>query len=291
MEKNTFKKVQQILLIILIANLFVAAAKIVIGNFIKSISMTADGLHSLSDGFSNIIGLIGIYLASKPKDDEHPYGHSKFETLSGLLISIMLFLVGIKVIFGAFYRFKYPVVPNITAESLIVLLITLGINIFVSVIEFKKGRSLNSQILISDSIHTRSDVYVSIGVLATLIGVKSGLPPVIDPIVSLVVSVFIIHGAYGIFKENSDVLVDKSSVDVIEIKNLVMSFDQVKGTHKIRSRGSQNDLYIDLHLLVEPCLSIEESHNLVHNIEKSIKIKINKNTQVIAHLEPYKDKQ
>ncbi len=289
MKKNNYRKVQQVLLIILIANLAVAFAKIIIGSIIKSASMTADGFHSLSDGSSNIVGLIGIKLASKPKDNDHPYGHNKFETLSGLFISSMLFAVGIKVIINAFIRFKSPVIPNINIESMIALIITLFINIFVSVIEYKKGKELNSQILISDSMHTRSDIYVSIGVLVTLLGVKSGLPTIIDSLASLVVSGFIMHAAHEIFKENSDILVDKSVVDKEEIKNLVMSYEQVKDAHNIRSRGSQNDLHIDLHIMVEPDLSIEKSHELVHEIEKNIKDKINNNAQVIAHLEPYKD--
>jgi len=289
METNVFKKVQQVLFIILIANLIVAALKITLGVIIKSASLTADGFHSLSDGSSNIVGLIGIRLASKPKDKEHPYGHNKFETLSGLFISAMLFFVGGKVVFSAFYRLQNPVIPNINVASLIVLLITLIINIFVSVTEYKKGKELNSLILVSDSMHTRSDVYVSIGVLITLIGVKLGLPSVIDPIASLVVSGFIIHAAYEVFKENRDVLVDRSVVDTEEIRNLVMSFEQVKETHNIRSRGSKDDLYIDLHLLVNPELSVEKSHELVHDIEETIKIKVNKSSQIIAHLEPYKD--
>lgn len=289
MENNIFRKVQQVLFIILIANLIVAALKIIIGMIIKSASMTADGFHSLSDGSSNIVGLIGIYLASKPKDKDHPYGHNKFETLSGLFISAMLFFVGGKVILSSLYRFQNPVIPNINTSSLIVLLFTLVINVFVSVTEYKKGKELNSSILVSDSMHTRSDIYVSIGVLITLIGVKLGLPPVIDPIASLVVSGFIIHAAYEIYKENSDILVDRSAVDTEEIRNLVMSFEKVKDTHNIRSRGSQNDLYIDMHLLVDPDLSVEKSHELVHDIEEAIKIKINKSSQIIAHLEPYKD--
>ncbi|MFA9424468.1 MAG: cation diffusion facilitator family transporter, partial [Sedimentibacter sp.] len=223
MEKNTFKQVQKVLAIILFANLFVAVTKIVIGNIILSASMTADGFHSLSDGSSNIVGLIGIQLASKPKDIDHPYGHDKFETLSGLFISIMLFAIDVKIIASAIFRFKNPVIMNITVESLIVLLFTLVINIFVCVIEFKKGKQLNSQILVSDSMHTRSDIYVSVGVLVTLVGVKLGLPTVIDPIVSLIVSVFVIRAAYEIFKANTDVLVDKSAIDIEEVKTLVLS--------------------------------------------------------------------
>ena len=92
MEKSDFKKVQQILFIILLVNLLVAALKIIIGSIIKSASMTADGFHSISDASSNVIGLISIHFASKPEDEGHPYGHNKYETLAGLLISIMLFL-------------------------------------------------------------------------------------------------------------------------------------------------------------------------------------------------------
>ncbi len=289
MEKNNFKKVQQVLFIILIANLLVAVLKIVIGSIIKSASMTADGFHSLSDGSSNVVGLIGIQLASKPKDKDHPYGHYKFETLSGLFISAMLFLVGGKVIVSAIDRFKNPLIPDITIESLIILIVTLFINIFVSAIEYKKGKELKSQILISDSMHTRSDIYVSIGVFVTLVSVKLGLPPIVDPIVSLVVSGFIIHAAYEIFRENSDVLIDRSAVDTEVIRNIVMNFEDVKDTHNIRSRGSITNLYIDLHILVDSKLSIEKSHNLVHDIEEDIKVKVSENAQVIAHVEPYKE--
>ena len=240
------------LCVILFANLAVAALKIVVGSLINSASMTADGFHSLSDGMSNVVGLIGIRLAMKPKDSDHPYGHNKFETLAGLFISGMLFFVGGKVIYDAIGRFQNPVELDITLPSLIAMVLTLAVNIFVSVTEYRKGKELNSPILISDSMHTRSDIYVSIGVLATLIGIKLGLPPLIDPIASLIVSGFIIHAAYEIFKENSDVLVDRSVADTEEIRKLAMSFEQVKDAHNIRSRGSHHAFFIDLHILIDP---------------------------------------
>lgn len=287
MEKDNCKKAQQVLTIILFANLFVAGLKIVIGLIIQSASVLADGLHSLTDGTSNIIGLIGIKLASKPTDNEHPYGHNKFETLSGLFISFMLFFVGIKVMINAVYRFKNPIVPSITIESLVVIILTLAINIFVSMIEYRSGKKLGSQVLVYDSMHTKSDIYVTIGVLVTLVSVKIGLPSMIDPIASIIVSGFIFHAAFSIYKENSNVLLDRAVVDKDDIRILVMSYKEVKEAHKIRSRGSQNNMYIDLHLMVEPDLSIEESHVLVHDIEKTIKGKVNPNAQVIAHLEPF----
>lgn len=289
MEKN-YVKVQRILLAILLANLLVAALKIFIGSIIKSASMTADGFHSLSDGSSNIVGLIGIHFASKPEDESHPYGHNKFETLAGLFISFMLFLASGKIFLSAIERFNKPITPEITIESIILLIFTLIVNIFVSVIEYRKGKELNSQILISDSAHTKSDIYISLGVLATLIGIKLGLPSIIDPIVSLIVACFIIHAAYEIFRENGDVLVDSVAVDSQLIKDIVLTFDEVKDVHKIRSRGSRNNLHIDLHIEVDPKLDVEKSHKLVHNIEDAIRKNFNKNSHVIAHVEPYDEK-
>lgn len=289
MRNNNFKKVQQILYIILLANLLVAALKILIGSISKSASMTADGFHSLSDGSSNIVGLIGIYFASKPEDKEHPYGHNKYETLAGLFISLMLFFAGGKLILGGIQRFKEPIIPEITIGSLVVLIFTLIVNIVVSVTEYRKGKELKSKILISDSMHTRSDIYISLGVLATLIGIKLGLPIFVDPIASLVVAGFIIHAGYDIFKENSNVLLDGVAIDSEEIRDVVMSFEDVKDAHKIRSRSNINDINIDLHILVDSKLDVEESHKLVHEIEDAIKAKFNKNLQLIAHVEPYKE--
>ena len=290
MTTDIYKKVRQVLWIILFANLGVAALKIVLGTIIKSTSMTADGFHSLTDGSSNIVGLIGIRLASKPVDEDHPYGHRKFETLTGLFIAGMLFFIGGKIILDAVSRFSNPVIPIITIDSLIVLLATLCINIFVSVYEYKKGKKLGSGILISDSMHTRSDIYVSIGVLLTLICIKAGLPPIIDPIASLIVAGFIIFAAYEIYRDNCDVLVDKAAVDTEKIKEIALSFEQVKDTHNIRSRGSENDLHIDMHIMTEPHMSVEESHVLIHNIEEQIQKEISKNVQVIVHLEPFNAK-
>lgn len=287
-EKN-YKKVQVVLLVILIANFAVAFLKIAVGTLINSASMTADGFHSLSDGSSNIVGLIGIHFASKPQDQDHPYGHHKFETLSALFISGMLFLVGMKVIIEAVDKFRHPVTPEITTVSLVALLLTLVVNIFVTVIEFRRGKALNSQILISDSMHTRSDIYVTVGVLATLIGVKLGLPPIIDSAASLVVAGFILHAAYEIFKENSEVLVDRAVIDTAEIEEIVMGFEEVRNVHKIRSRGTRSNLYIDLHIMVDPDLSVTVSHRLVHEIEEAVKKRIDGNSQVIAHLEPFEE--
>ena len=284
---DNYKKVKQVLWIILFANFAVALLKIIIGNQIKSYSMTADGFHSLSDGASNIVGLIGIFFASKPKDKNHPYGHKKFEIITSLFISGMLFVIAIKIILSAVLRIANPVVPAITIESLIALIITLFINIFVCMYEYRIGTKLNSYVLISDSLHTRSDIFVSLGVLVTLVGVKLGFPVIIESIVPIIISAFIIYSAYGIFRPSIGILVDRVAVDEDYRKEIVFEFNEVRDVHNIRSRGSKSSIYIDMHVMVDPFISVEQSHDLTHKIEKQIQEEINENAQVIVHIEPF----
>lgn len=289
MESN-YKKVKQVLWIILFANFSVALLKIIIGMSINSASMTADGFHSISDGTSNVVGLIGIFIASKPVDKEHPYGHNKFEVISGLFIGAMLLFLGGKIVIDAIATFKNPVAPTITVVSLIVLIITLLINIFISNYEYRVGKKLNSYILISDSLHTKSDIFVTIGVLATLIGVKLGLPPIIDPIASLVVACFIFHASYEIFKSTIDVLVDRAVVDENDIIKIINEFEDIKSFHDIRSRGCENNIHIDMHVMVDQSTTVEYSHELSHKIENRLREKVNESAQVIVHIEPYYNK-
>lgn len=287
MNIDNYKKIRKVLWIILLANLLVALLKIVIGRLIKSSSITADGFHSLSDGSSNIVGLIGIGLASKPIDKDHPYGHKKFEVLSGLFIAAMLVFMGVKIIINGIVGFTAPKALSITTESLITILITLFINILVSKYEYSIGKKLNSYILISDSLHTKSDIFVSLGVLTTLIGIKLGLPPIVDSIASLVVAGFILNAAYEIFVSTSGILVDKAILDDEFIKNTISDFSEIKDIHNIRSRGSEDNIYIDMHIMIDPKYSVEDSHVLLHRIENKIREKTNNTTEVIIHVEPY----
>jgi cation diffusion facilitator family transporter len=289
MNRNNFRKVRQVLWTILLLNLAVAFLKIVVGTFIKSTSIMADGLHSLTDGSSNIVGLIGIRLAAKPVDKEHPYGHKKFETLAALFISIMLAIISTKIIFDAVKRFLNPISPKITTESIIVIIVTLIVNIIICYYEYKIGKTYKSEILITDSMHTKSDIYVSIGVLITIISIKLGLPAFIDPMISLIISGFILHTAYEIFDNTSAVLVDRATVDTEIVKKIVMSFTHVKDAHKIRSRGKEDDMYIDMHIMLDPKMSVEESHKLIHDIERKVKEELHENTQTIIHIEPFKE--
>lgn len=290
-NNENYNKVKFVLWIILFANLGVAITKIAVGYLINSASLSTDGVHSLSDGLSNVVGLIGITIASIPVDKEHPYGHKKSEIIASLFIGGMLLFLGLKTLFTGFSRFINPSELNITLISLISLILTICINIFVTIYERKKGEEYKSFILISDSIHTKSDIFISVGVLVSLIGIKLGLPQVIDPIISIVISLFILKASYEIFKESIGILLDKAVVGEEKITEILNSFDEIKNIHKIRSRGSANDIYVDMHIMIDANTTTEDAHSLSHNIEREIKNKINPNCQVIIHVEPYYKKE
>lgn len=244
MQNITMQKIKWVLWVILFANLAVAGIKIVVGQLIQSASLTADGFHSLTDGISNVVGLIGIQVAAQPIDEKHPYGHRKYEFLTGLFIGFMLLIIAALVLHEAIDKFVNPVAPHITVVSLVALIATLLINVFVSIYEFRQGQKPGSAVLISDSLHTRSDVYVSISVLFTLLGIKFGLPSIIDPIASLVVAAFILHAAFQIIRSTSEVLVDKAVADSDKIRNIMFEFPEVRGVHNIRTAGPSRNFIL-----------------------------------------------
>lgn len=270
------------------ANLVVAFLKLIVGGYINSSSVLADGFHSLSDSASNIVGIVGIFIAARPRDKKHPYGHTKFEMLSSLFIGIMMVFIALKVMGEAVLNIKNPESLNMTNVSIVILVITLIINIIVSKYEYSVGKKTNSYILISDSLHTKSDVYVSIGVLVTLICIKLGFPVIIDKVVSFVVGIFILHGAYEIFKSTIKILVDGAIIEENVIREIVVEFKEIKDIKNIRSRGSENDIHIDMDIMVEPDMTVEKSHELSHSIENTMRAKINQNIQVATHIEPFK---
>lgn len=246
----------------------------------------ADGFHSISDSASNIVGIIGIVMASKPKDTDHPYGHKKFETIASMFIGTMLLFISFNVIKSSINKLFNPSTLEVSIESLIIILIALFINIFVAFYENRQGQKLNSQLLIADSLHTKSDIFVSIGVLIALISVKLGLPPVIDTIASFIVALFILHASYEIFRDNLSSLTDKVILDEEVVVDILDEFDDIKNVHNIRSRGYKDYVFLDMHIKVDSNLSVDEAHNLVHKVEDTLSHRLGKKIDVIIHVEP-----
>lgn len=284
--QERYKRIRQILIWVLMLNWLVALVKILYGLSSHCASITADGFHSLSDGTSNIIGLVGISLASQPRDKDHPYGHRKYETFFSLGIAAVLFIICFNLFKEGIERLYNPVIPAIDIKSFLIMISTLGINIGVMNYELKKGKLLQSDILIADSMHTRSDILISISVIIALVVIKLGYP-IIDPIITLIIALFIAYTAFDILKYSSDVLCDTIAiVDVKKIAGIVRTIKGVKTCHKIRTRGRPDDVHLDLHVQVDPDMHMDEAHKISYSIEKEIRKSIPGVTDVVVHMEP-----
>lgn len=285
--RSNTKKAIIVLWIVMILNFAVAVFKVIIGTIANSGSIIADGYHSLSDGSGNIVGIVGLSIAGRPVDESHPYGHKKFETLSSLLIGILLFAVASKVLYGSVLSIMHPKTPEISTLSFAVMIATLVVNIFVVRFESAQGKKLSSDVLTSDSQHTQSDIFITSGVILTMILLKMGMPPIIDGILSLIISGFIYKASYEIFTASSHVLADAAALSSEEIYQEVMKCEGVLGCHKIRSRGRQDDIYIDLHILIDPDTSVSNSHVLEHKLIGHLKDRFGEETSIIIHVEPF----
>ncbi len=278
------KQVKRVLWQILGLNLLVAGAKIVVGAATGAISMVADGFHSTMDGSSNIIGLVGITIAGRPPDEDHPYGHHKYETFATLAIGLLLLLTTWNILRSVFNRIVEGSAPDVTIVSFLVMFVTIGLNWFVSAYEKRRGEQLKSSILLADAAHTRSDIYVSLSVIAGLVAVRLGWPW-IDPIVALIIVGVIGKVGWDIIHRASNILADTAVVDPAEVENIALSIKGVKSCHKIRSRGTDQATYLDLHIQVDSGLSLAEAHYLGHQVQDELQDKLAL-TDVVVHVEP-----
>lgn len=285
--QHRYKRIRNVLILVLILNWAVALAKLIYGLLSRCESMTADGFHSFSDGASNIIGIIGIHFACQPEDKDHPYGHRKYETFFSLAIAVLLFVVAFNLAReGIEHLINSRSAPQIDIKSFIIMIITMAINFWVMNYEHKKGVELRSDILQSDAMHTKADIFTSLSVIIALIAIKLGFP-IIDPIVTIIISLFIVHAGIDIIKEGQAVLCDTAAIlDDKKIMDIVMGIRGVKTCHKIRSRGRHDDIHVDLHVQVNENMHIGQAHKISYEIEEAIKKSIPEVTDVVVHMEP-----
>lgn len=287
-DQSYYNTVKRVLLGVLVLNLAVALSKLVYGWYTNSLSMVSDGFHSLFDATSNVIGVVGIILASRPPDPDHPYGHSKFETFSSLAIAVLLFVTCFEILQSAWGRFLNPTVPDITILSFLVMGVTIAVNITVSWYENRRGQDLGSSILIADSMHTRSDIYSSLVVIGGFVLIKLGFTQA-DPVISLIIVILIARMGLKIIRESSDVLLDRAPISEERIREVVSQLDPVKECHRIRSRGVASEIYVDLHITLDACYSINEAHQIAHQAEDKLKTSIPGVKDVVVHVDPCDD--
>lgn len=279
------KEVSRVLWVTFVLNEAVALAKLLVGYMTGSVGMVSDGFHSLTDGVTNIVGLIGIRIASAPPDREHPYGHRKFESLFTAIVGLTIFGTCLEVARNAIASLMGKSHVEIGLMSFMVMAVTMGVNIFVMRYESRRGRQLKSDFLLADSKHTGSDIMTSAGVLVGLLLTKLGVEGA-DAIAGLVVAVFIARMGLEIIKTSADVLVDTMSVDIDAVCRVAMGIDGVKDCHDIRSRGSRNHISIDMHILLPPDVSLREAHDKAHEVEKAVRKAIPSVRDIVVHTEP-----
>ncbi len=233
---NRLRDIRRILWWILALNLGVAAAKWTYGMITHSLGMQADGLHSSFDGLSNVIGLIGLRLATAPPDAIHPYGHKKFEALTAGVIGGFLVITCLYLLWKAYRSWTLNLHPEVTGISFIIMIMTMGVNMFVTRWERRKGTELKSDILTADSYHTASDVLTSCSVLAGLVAIQAGYA-FVDPLVAVLIAVVIAWTAWMVLKDVLSSLTDAIRLDPEEVRKAVMSVSGVLDCHDIRTRG------------------------------------------------------
>lgn len=276
---------------ILVLNTAVALAKLGWGVVSGSVAMQADGFHSMFDGVSNIVGLVGMGMAGRPADRDHPYGHWKYETYASAAIGAMLVFAAYRVGSAAVERLLGggdP--PKVTTMSFVIMIGTLAVNLGVTLYERAAGKRLNSSILIADASHTASDAFVSTGVIVGLVLVKMGYSKA-DAATALVVSAVIVYTAWQVFKEASVTLSDASRIPAAEICDVALAVPGVLGCHKIRTRGSEAEVYVDMHIQVDAARSVADGHEIAEAAERAVAEHFGNVADVIVHLEPLDDYQ
>lgn len=279
-------QVRRVLLITLTLNLIISGAKVFYGYYISSVSITSDGYHSLFDSFSNVVGLIGIYHASHPPDKEHPYGHRKYETVFTIFIAVLMFMACVEIFKSVYEGLLGRHEANITTQSFIVMLATLAVNIFVTLYEKRMAIRLESEYLLADVEHTKSDIYATVGVLAGLVFIKLGFPSA-DTIVGALVGLLVAKAGIDILKEATEILVDRTQADTAIIMETAGRVPGVIECHEVRTRGSKGHIFVDLHVLVNPSMTVGEAHRISDIVEEEIKKKLPEIIDVVVHIEPF----
>lgn len=281
-------EVSRVLLRVLFLNLLVAVAKIVLGLTTGAVSILSDGLHSLTDGASNVVGLVGVRVASRPPDANHPYGHRKFETMAAVGILLFLLLVLVEVLRAAFERLQSGEGPIITPLTFAVMGVTFAINVIVVAYERRAGRRLSSEILLADALHTRTDLLTTATVMAALVGVQAGVP-LLDPVAAIIVALFIGYACWEIFSNTSRTLADEVILPEDEIQAIVCNVPGVVGCHQIRTRGARDHVFLDLHIWLRPDMSLYDAHGISHVVKDRLMAGFPQIKDAIIHIEPPPD--
>lgn len=279
-----------------IVNFLLLVFKFIAGILGHSSALVADAVHSLSDFVTDIIVILFVRISGKPEDDDHRYGHGKYETLATALIGIALFAVGIGLLVGGARKVADVINGATLPEPGMVALIAAAVSILSKEILYRYtvriGKNLNSQAVIANAWHHRSDAFSSIGALvgiggAIFLGEKWRI---LDPIAAILVSAFIIKVAFDLIKPCVDELLERSLPAETEkqILDIIASFPEVSSPHHLRTRRIGSQIAVEVHLRMDGQTTLEDAHNVATRVERSLKAEFGPDTHVGIHMEPVK---
>lgn len=279
-----------------VINLGLLVFKFAAGIIGHSAAMIADAVHSLSDFITDAVVIIFVKLSNKPIDEDHDYGHGKYETLASVIISVALLGVGVGIFYNGIVKIWETINGNPPAQpgwiALVAALLSIVMKEWAYRFTIKVGREFESSAVITNAWHHRSDALSSIG---TAVGIGGAILlgrqwTVLDPIAALVVSVFILKAALGIMRQSVDELMEKSLPSDLEeeMKRIAESEPEVSGVHNLRTRRIGNVIAIEMHVRMPGGMTLRESHDHATNIERALKKRFGDETHVALHVEPVK---
>lgn len=293
-EVNREKEIYKLTLCGSLVNFLLLVFKFVAGFMGNSAAMIADAVHSLSDFITDIIVILFVRVSSMPKDENHHYGHGKYETLATAIIGVVLFTVGVGILVNAvetiidFFHGKELAAPNIWALGAAAVSIVFKEALYQYTVY--KGKNLNSKAVMANAWHHRSDALSSIG---TLLGISGAMFlgekwRVLDPIAAFLVSIFILKVAIELTKGSLEELLEKSLPKKTQEKilNIIHSFPEVKFPHNLRTRHIGSNIAIEFHIRMDGNLSLNEVHEITKRMENALKAEFGPLTHIGIHMEP-----
>lgn len=292
MEKEFERVANRVSFITIIGNVALSVLKLIAGIWAHSSAMISDAIHSASDVFSTIIVIIGIKLAAKEPDKEHPYGHERMECVAAIILSMILFITGLGIGLEALETILEGNYDSIQVPGMLALVAAI-----VSIVSKEAmywytrfhAKRIDSGALMADAWHHRSDALSSIGALIGIGGAMMGFP-VMDAVASLVIFVFVVKAAYDIFMDAIDKMVDKSCDDETEqqIFDCVMKNKDVMGIDMLQTRIFGNKIYVDVEILVNGTYTLQKAHEIAEDVHDDIEENFPKVKHIMVHVNPAK---
>jgi len=278
----------KIALLSICSNSFIVLLKLAVGIITGSVAIISEAIHSLLDLVASVIAFFSVKISNRPPDKEHPYGHGKFENISGTVETLLIFIAGIWIIVESVEKLIHPSPIKLPFVGVIVMLLGAFINWRVGKKVQKVGDETHSVAMQSNALHLLTDVYSSLGVAASLILVSLTGWVVLDALIGIGIAVYIMKESIELGKKSFTPLLDTglSSDEIIQIEQVLLNFkSQFIEYHDLRTRRSGAEEHIDFHLVLPSSMSIEEAHLLCDKIEDEIK-KVLINPQILIHVEP-----